>query len=527
MDDGLHIHRFHALHRVADDDGRRLAAAAQAQLLDGELEAALQRVAPADDVVLVRRLSLRIRLSAAHSDHDNARAWGDALALDLERVLRQGSPHEVLRFARRQQALAAFVEDLLQQRSARDWAWQRLGLLPPTRSSPGPRQRREALMRLLADDEAGVPLLRVLLQEAVWEPLLAGLEEAELRGLVLAVAARLAGYQARDFQASCRAAESGTPEAAQAGIEAGSESPGWLAPTRRAAPHGSRALWALRLAVMLAQPWRARQGAAAVDRAVAPWLNAAKALAPAPAAGISPRPASPSPAVRQPSQDAGGAAGEPASRAAGPVGRPLPAAQRTLAPAAARPAGVRFGEVSSSPAPERAGWRGSTEAEQPQRVGFTAFGGLLLLLPALPLCGALALLEDVAVWPEQDLPGALHALALRLWPMAADDPAALAFCGRGPKAAPPLPDLTPAQACALDAALERLLAHLAERLPDWRGPALLARVVVRPAWVVADPGWIDLVFPLREVSVELRRAALDLDPGFLPWLGVVLRYRYE
>ena len=79
--------------------------------------------------------------------------------------------------------------------------------------------------------------------------------------------------------------------------------------------------------------------------------------------------------------------------------------------------------------------------------------------------------------------------------------------------------------------LQRALAlvheHLSQRLPDWRGPALLTRLLCRAARISADPGWIDVHFALRDVSVELRRAAIDLDPGFLPWLGVVLRYRYE
>jgi hypothetical protein len=29
------------------------------------------------------------------------------------------------------------------------------------------------------------------------------------------------------------------------------------------------------------------------------------------------------------------------------------------------------------------------------------------------------------------------------------------------------------------------------------------------------------------VSTDIRRAALDLDPGFLPWLGVVIKFTYE
>jgi hypothetical protein len=52
-------------------------------------------------------------------------------------------------------------------------------------------------------------------------------------------------------------------------------------------------------------------------------------------------------------------------------------------------------------------------------------------------------------------------------------------------------------------------------------------VCVRPAEIVADPGWIEVRLPLDSVSTELRRAALDLDPGYLPWLGLVVKFVYE
>lgn len=159
-------------------------------------------------------------------------------------------------------------------------------------------------------------------------------------------------------------------------------------------------------------------------------------------------------------------------------------------------------------------------------IGRTRHGGLLLLAPLLPPCGVLALLEDPTLWP--DLPQALHTLARHLSPLAADDPAALAFCGLAPQQRPPAPlPPSPARQAALQAAQERLVAHLSQRLPDWRGPGLLQRVLLRDARISADPGWIDVHLSLRDVALELRRAALDLDPGFLPWLGVVMRFRYE
>jgi len=49
----------------------------------------------------------------------------------------------------------------------------------------------------------------------------------------------------------------------------------------------------------------------------------------------------------------------------------------------------------------------------------------------------------------------------------------------------------------------------------------------RRARVLGDSGWIDLYFRLNDVATEIRRAGLDLDPGFVPWLGVVLKFHYE
>ena len=56
---------------------------------------------------------------------------------------------------------------------------------------------------------------------------------------------------------------------------------------------------------------------------------------------------------------------------------------------------------------------------------------------------------------------------------------------------------------------------------------LLDEVCRRRARIVADPGWIEVIYSLNDVSTEYRRAALDLDPGYLPWLGIVVTFTYE
>jgi hypothetical protein len=54
----------------------------------------------------------------------------------------------------------------------------------------------------------------------------------------------------------------------------------------------------------------------------------------------------------------------------------------------------------------------------------------------------------------------------------------------------------------------------------------LAALVARRAEIVADPGWIEARLALEEIDTRVRRAGLDLDPGYLPWLGVVVKFRY-
>ena len=44
--------------------------------------------------------------------------------------------------------------------------------------------------------------------------------------------------------------------------------------------------------------------------------------------------------------------------------------------------------------------------------------------------------------------------------------------------------------------------------------------------MVADPAWLEVRFALDDADVRVRRAGLDLDPGWLPWLGCVVRFVY-
>ena len=157
-------------------------------------------------------------------------------------------------------------------------------------------------------------------------------------------------------------------------------------------------------------------------------------------------------------------------------------------------------------------------------------GGLLLILPAL------ARLEVA----EADLEGdlclrLLHRIADRLKirkdpvrqalpePLAREGPWSFAppDAWRGLMRLPRGADLG-REDCLLatcQLALARFLHRYAKISPR--------RLVHRPALVHATPTHIDLCFDARWVELELRRAGLDLDPGWVPWLGRVVSFHYD
>ena len=70
----------------------------------------------------------------------------------------------------------------------------------------------------------------------------------------------------------------------------------------------------------------------------------------------------------------------------------------------------------------------------------------------------------------------------------------------------------------------------AQRIVNWledrTGESDLDWIWSRPATINRQPGWIEIEMSLDSVEVRVRTAALDLDPGFVWWLGSVVRFRY-
>jgi hypothetical protein len=54
----------------------------------------------------------------------------------------------------------------------------------------------------------------------------------------------------------------------------------------------------------------------------------------------------------------------------------------------------------------------------------------------------------------------------------------------------------------------------------------LRALVLRTGRIAATRTHVDVVFTLAQVDLAVRRAGIDIDPGWVPWLGRVVRFHY-
>ncbi|WP_068636666.1 hypothetical protein [Thauera butanivorans] len=202
-----------------------------------------------------------------------------------------------------------------------------------------------------------------------------------------------------------------------------------------------------------------------------------------------------------------------------------PSATATARPARSRPADEAAAAPSAAPAPEPPPLSSSAASAMPlppaaEHDFLTRGGGLFFLLNVLNLPALrgwrAALTEPQAGWRE------LARLAVRIG--APTDPPLAAFlaqaCGldAGTSPAAALAALgTGHDAATVDAAARR-----------FHGDAALAALrAERPARVRASASRVDVHLGLADASLDIRRAGLDIDPGWLPWLGRVVRFHYD
>jgi hypothetical protein len=190
------------------------------------------------------------------------------------------------------------------------------------------------------------------------------------------------------------------------------------------------------------------------------------------------------------------------------------------APAAARPEGTEESPVL--------GGLGSAGDFSPQ-------AGLVLVIPILERLGLADYLVRHPALLETGFPARLLCFIGGRVGLTAGDPLAVAL--KAP-AAPPadlggfeLPDslsellAAPKPRVALESPLVVWLTAV-RRWCRRRGRFGLVTLIRRPGRVLVSRTHLDVCFDLALADVRLRRLALDVDPGWVPWLGRVVRIHY-
>ena len=528
----LHIRRLRTRYRLSSRTRGAVARLDRIQraVLDDALTAALDRLGiDGRREICVRRVGSQVAVSLGARDDEIAQVWARSMAVRIRAAIDAGSA-DVVRYQNRHEALLDAAASLAAGDDTRAWAWQQLGLFGGVRAS-GAAAPGEALLAVLL---AAAPVAPAILSALVRSGL-----TARLRAIV----------SPTGWSALARAAlvANGLPTGALDGaIPLTPLSPSARARAQRLAGRSS-------LTALIAPP-AMRPANASVT--TAPRDTGARPLEGPGGRGLDePTAALAALALLEVEPVAfAGAAGEVAALlaafAAGAVtdavtGPPLAAAEesRPRAPGST-PAPARRG---SGDAPAAA-WQAPADARQApapttrasslaRTASRTEHGGLPFLLHLVRDAGVPT---TFAAWldgagpplaPGRTFRGLMHGLARTLVALPVDDPAALAFAGLPPDAPPPTRD-EPAPTAGEEAALAELAAALVvelrrrlDRLTE-PAPSLLAWLCRRRATVVADPGWLDVELSLDDVDTSVRRSGLDLDLGWLPWLGVAVRFLY-
>ena len=441
--------------------------------------------------VFIRRLRVRGRPGEL----------GRLAAARLAETLAGADGPEVVRFADRAALAAALSLDLLAGTAARRWWWashQDLVALPPG----------VALAQLWSRHaEDLVAVCAALARQARLEAAFAALGAPGCWAVAAALAQRLA--TPLPLQVAAARPPSAPAERLPAAIDRR-----WR-PLLGAAGVPAPACWlAGVLALLEAQPLRLAGAAgpaavAALIAAAAPAVRLGRSFVPA-APATADAGAGPGEAV--PAASAPAAPGpDPGRRAAGdgplrPAG--LPAAVRT-APATAHP-----GQEPAAPSP-RTPAGGADAVRCDAEIIASGYVGAVVLINLLRVPALAQVAAERGLLARRGSAWRLLAALAAALGLPADD--ALALWLERTAAALEEPPLAEDAARAFIAAAAALL-----------GPRLWAPELIAVAGtLVATPTHLDAHLPLAAVRVALRLAGLDVDPGWVPWLGRVVAIHYH
>ena len=449
----------------------------QMKVLDDAFELAIERAGiPKDGELCLRSVSAPVRLRLDSSDQSITAHWTAELAQSLADVIRNGPRSRHVFYYSRQQAVFDFALCVVRDEYERAWAWQQLGLWVDRKTVDSGNALRELVEALTREPELIVPVFRYLAPYGALPALLRRLSSSQWQEL-----SEAALLHARVFL-----------------VPYGSDG----APSSRVFSYALRILQRSPILAGISYSAVLQGAGETMRRAIAALaiLEAEPALLHSPVAASVVDVVASSIAAQK---------------------------QMVVVPQTAESTPERH-EISPQPPLDEA-LEHNTEISDPRRRARTDYGGLLFLIHVID---QLELPEQILADPVlgvRPLSWTMHQLAMVLAPVRPTDAAALAFAGLLPDASPPSelePPATPDETRGVSTVAARIVEHLSSLITA-EDAELLDFVCHRHGEIVADPAWIEVRFSLDQVSTEIRRAGLDLDPGYVKWLGVVLKFVYE
>jgi hypothetical protein len=566
----LSVERLSAtLHLSADypagaaDEVSRLMTRLQSGLAGPSLAAALGTTDLPAGRWFLRRVDVPVILDLTRSEPGLVHSWAADLAGAVRRLVLAGGP-QVAHYPDDAALIADAVQGIVTGRLAAAWAWAAAGVLvpgdPEPASRPGDllvvlavRMPPELLTAVLAMARrpGGIAALDRVLGATGWTRLVAALAGAagiDGRALLEPTDDQRGGVAARPAPRGGPLPES-IPDPVRAGsakarsIAAGSVLVGRIRASRLRPGPEVLAAWAL-LVVLDADPGSLPSaGSAALLAALTAELEhpadpgrPETVRSSRTTADEGPEPGSGAASTGSGVDPAPGVAGKPVAGVAGEAVTDVtenPVADVTGDRVAdldrhreTEPDGDCAGEAGADRGPD------TLEADLRDSRP-TTWAGLPFLLATASAIGLPAVVLDDPALADRPLRWVLYVIGGLLVPAADDDPARLVLAGLPPDPAgvpfgpPPTERETDAMArlaAAWAASIADRLAAAGDPSPD--PEAAVIRVTHRPGTVIGSPGWLEVRLPLATVDLTIRRAGLDIDPGWLSWLGAVVRYVY-
>lgn len=555
-----HLRKRYRVRADTAGERQRLDRVWQSAIDDELFDAALERAGiPADEEVCIRRVDSVVRLDAARADASLAVEWTVALADAIAQRVSDGG-QDVVRYRSRYLAVVDMACSATNGDLARAWAWRSLRIWRGADVVDADEARLEVIAALAREPRLAPAVLRVVARRGLLPRLVSSVSGEVWVALAHAALVEwgageflarrfLAGHAdvaAENSAADLAVTHASAVEQAVSRIFASSALVGaaiaaWPTewPDRAAIAHALAVLALLAVEPALV---RSARGVPVVQR-LAARMAAGRALIPPKALTTS--------------------TGRKKGHEEGAKGNVRDDAR-------AHDDVVAHDPTAHDPR-EHDAYRTHEDA---RACAATSWGGLLFLLHIVSALDLPAVLLADRALGARSLRWTLHQLATLLIPLSKDDPAALAFAGLAPGSRTPCADEPPsteAESAALRSAHAAIVASLREimRAPGVRPPAedsgtaeesgtaaqsgtaeefgtakasgttealgttaeecdtaLLQRVASRSADIIAEQAWIELRLSAAEVSTSVRRGGLDLDPGWIPWLGVVVRFVY-